>query len=131
MKREILAAVLLPLMFIALGFTYDSSAGDNVIGKWKMGKAENIIEIYKDNGKYFGKISELKTRDNDALYEGQIILKNFIYDEDEKLWTGGTVYAPKKNKEYKAELVLKDNNTLEIKVKAGMFGKSTTWTRAK
>ena len=43
---------------------------------------------------------------------------------------GCRIYAPKRGSSYDAELSLDKDGTLKVKVKAGIGGKTQTWTRA-
>lgn len=118
------------ILFCNVMIFSQTTAGDVILGRWVMKESGNIAEIYKDNEKYFARIVEIKS-ENKAIKTGVIVLKNFSYDAKKKTWTGGKVFAPKRNREADAELFLKNNNTLEINVSAGMFSKTGIWTREK
>src|SRR5687768_11398731 len=77
---------------------------DDIVGIWKDGQGKGHVQIFKQNGKYYGKIIWLKNpkdvngkpkvdnkNPNPNLRAkpiiGMIMLKDFRYDEDE--WTGG------------------------------------------
>lgn len=121
---------------------------DDIIGVWQAGKGKGHIQIFKENGKYYGKLIWLtnpkdangkpkldKNNPNASLRTkpllGLTMLKNFKYDNGE--WSGGQVYNPSDGKEYKAYIKLKDLNTLDLRGYVGisLFGKTDTWIRVR
>jgi uncharacterized protein (DUF2147 family) len=121
---------------------------DDIVGIWKDGQGKGHVQIFKQNGKYYGKIIWLqkpkdvngkpkvdKKNPNPNLRAkpiiGMIMLKDFRYDEEE--WTGGHIYNPSDGKEYKAYMKLKDKNTLSVRGYIGisLLGKTDTWSRVK
>ena len=59
---------------------------------------------------------------------GVEILSGFTYAAS-GVWSGGTVYSPRKGRSYPAELSLAKDGRLDIKVKDGIFSKHLYWTR--
>jgi len=138
------------LLLILLGFTgltlaqAPSKEADAIIGTWLMPDNEGIIEIFKENGNYNGKIiwmkekeedgSPLKDKENpvDSLrsrpVEGLQVMNGFKYD-GENTWLGGTFYDAKKGKEVEPEFILKDENHLEIEISMFIFSISIELTR--
>lgn len=125
---------------------FAASTPDDIIGIWKDGKGKGHVQIYKQNGKYYGRIVWLqkpkdetgkpkldKNNPNTSLRNkpllGLTMLKNFAYDDGE--WSGGHIYNPSDGKEYKAYMKLKDKNTLSVRGYVGisLLGKTDTWTR--
>lgn len=119
---------------------------DAVIGIWKNGSGKGHIQIYKQGGRYFGKIVWLKDardeqgqlkadRKNPAAAQrtqpliGLVMMKDFRYASGE--WSGGRIYNPSYGKEYKAYMRMKDNNTLSVRGYVGFswIGKTDVWTR--
>lgn len=119
---------------------------DDIIGVWKDGQGKGEIQIYKHNGKYYGKIVWLKNPKDESGRPkvdrknpnpnlrtkpiiGLVMLKDFKYDDDE--WSGGHIYNPSDGKEYKAYMKLKDRNTLNVRGYVGisLLGKTDTWIR--
>ncbi len=126
------------------------TAADAVEGLWKNGEGTGIIKIYKTtSGHYAGKIVWLKEpidpetdkpkldkrNPNEELRTtptlGLVNLKNFMYDEADKVWSGGTIYDPKNGKEYSCKMEMKDANTLKVRgyIGVSLFGRTDTWTR--
>ncbi len=137
-------------LFLA-GLLFGQGAGDKVLGKWYTPDRETILEIYKDGGKYFGKIVWLKepneedgtpkVDDKNPKPElqsqkilGLVNLKGFSYDTKEKEWNNGTIYDPKNGKTYDCYMWMDNDDELTIKgYIMGMrwLGRKETWPRAK
>ena len=130
-----------PLVFAAIN-------PDDIVGVWKDGKGKGHVQIFKQNGKYYGKVIWLtnpkdangkpkvdKNNPNASLRNqpliGLTMLRNFKFDDDE--WSGGQIYNPSDGKEYKAYMKLMDQNTLSVRGYIGisLFGKTDTWTRVR
>ena len=121
---------------------------DDILGIWLGANGKGEIQIYKENGKYFGKLIWLrepndekgnpKTDDknpDEALRSkpliGAVLLRNFVFNDGE--WTGGRIYDPQNGKDYKCYLRLKDPKTLNVRGYIGisLLGRTETWTRMK
>lgn len=141
------AIILLLTLFSISSFDTTSSA-DAIIGVWKNGSGKGHVQIYKNNGKYYGKIvwlrdaldangrpkvdrkNENPDKRNTPLI-GLVMLKDFEYDDGE--WNGGHIYNPSDGKEYKAYMKMDDYKTLNVRGYVGisLFGKTDVWTRVK
>lgn len=120
--------------------TVDKS--DLIIGKYWSPKKDGQIEIYKKNNKYFGKIFWSQTPSKDTKNPdanlrnrdliGSDFLKEFIYEKDDKEWTGGTIYDPNNGKTYKAYMWMEGEN-LKVKGYIGisLIGRSELFERVK
>ena len=124
-------------------------AQDEIVGRWKTiddetGKAKSIIEIYKKDGKYYGRIVQLLTPQNqdgvcrtcetdykDKNIIGLVILKDLVYDADDKEWEDGTIMDPKNAKEYSVYLELVEPNKLKVRGYIGfsLIGRTQYWYR--
>jgi|APSaa5957512576_1039674.scaffolds.fasta_scaffold53874_1 uncharacterized protein (DUF2147 family) len=118
------------------------SKQDKVLGKWFSEDKKGVVEIYKVGNKYNGKIVEILDK-NAERYDinnpdpskrkqsklGLVILKNFVFDDDE--WEDGTIYDPKNGKTYSCVMELENDNVLEITGYIGitLFGRTAIWTR--
>ena len=96
---------------------------DAIIGLFTNPDGDRKMEIYKDNGQYFGK---LVSASNAEVKEGAVVLKDFIYADGK--WEG-KIYVPEKNSDFNATLELTNPQTLKIKVKVGIISKTKIWTR--
>ncbi|PIE48398.1 MAG: hypothetical protein CSA40_00670 [Flavobacteriales bacterium] len=138
MKKIILViALILPIMLNA----------QDVLGTWKTvddetGEAKSYVEIYKNNGKVYGKIIKLlqekdqskpctacKGKDKDKPIVGLVILKNLSKDGAE--FGGGTIMDPNNGKVYKCYITLEEDNKLKVRGYIGfsLMGRTQYWYR--
>jgi uncharacterized protein (DUF2147 family) len=134
------------LLFMSV--SSQSHPADAILGKWLNEDQDAHVQIYKENGKYFGNIIWLKEpidevtgkpklddeNEDEALQSrpvmGLIILKDFIYDGDGE-WDDGTIYDPKNGKTYDCYMSFGEDKTLKIRGYIGIswIGRNTYWTR--
>jgi uncharacterized protein (DUF2147 family) len=120
-----------------------ASPGDAVLGTWLVDENAAAIEIYREEGAYFGKISWLGKKDDrekaapessPGMYEqphpGMVILRNFRFDGS--AWTDGTLYNPTNGKTYRGVLHLDAEGELHVRGFVGLelLGHSVVWKRA-
>ena len=136
----ILAVILLPVMS-------QSYSADAILGKWLNEDEDAHIEVYMENGMYYGKIVWLKNpideetgkqevddkNPDESLQNrpiiGLVILKDFVFD-GEKEWEDGTIYDPKNGKTYDCYMKLDEEGVLKIRGYIGIswIGRSSYWT---
>ena len=124
-----------------------SAVAQDVTGKWKTiddetGEAKSIVEIYKQNGKVYGKVVEIldaKKRnltcinctgsDKDKPILGLVIIKGLEKDGDE--YSDGTITDPNSGKIYKCYIELEGANKLNVRGYVGfsLLGRTQTWQR--
>lgn len=121
---------------------------DDILGMWANGSDKGRIVIYKEKGKYYGKIVWLyQPNDKNGLPKidknnpdasvrskpllGLVMLRDFTYKDGE--WTGGKIYNPDDGKEYKAYMKMKDQKTLSVRGYIGFswIGKTEIFNRVK
>lgn len=142
----------LKILFTLLSFLLASAvlaAPKPITGKWKTiddktGKAKSIVKIYKQGGKYYGKILELLTpgdkgkkctackgSDKGKPIEGLVIIKDMKPDGDK--YSGGEIMDPKNGKSYKCTIERKGNK-LDVRGYLGWgvasVGRTQTWHKA-
>ena len=125
------------------------SFSQSILGKWKSideetNKDESIIEIYQENGKFYGKIIQLfdpqnkdatclecKGKNKNKPIVGLLIVNGLKKDGDQ--WSGGKVLDPKNGKEYKCYITLKNNDIMKLRGYIGfsVFGRTAYWYRVK
>lgn len=113
---------------------------DQLVGTWLTAEGKSKVEVAKCGDLYCGSITWMRMPQNDARNEdpskrsrplvGVRIVNNFRYDGG-ATWSGGTLYGPERGKSVDAKLVLVDDDTLEIRVSAGVIKKSIRWTRVR
>jgi len=128
-------------------FTVIAAVAQDVTGKWKTiddetGEAKSIVEIYKQNGKVYGKVVEIldpKKRgltcdkctgtDKDKPILGLVIIKGLKKDGNE--YNDGTITDPNNGKVYKCYIELDGPNKLDVRGYIGfsLLGRTQTWTR--
>ncbi|MBX9892353.1 MAG: DUF2147 domain-containing protein [Chitinophagaceae bacterium] len=121
---------------------------DAMIGYWRTGDGKAIVQVYKQEDKYFGKIvwlaepndpetgkpkldkknEEEKLRTRPIL--GMVNLRDFKFIK-KGVWEDGKIYDPKSGNDYSCEIKMTDENTLEVRGYVGisMFGRTDTWKR--
>lgn len=131
---------------ILILFCINSFAQDQIIGKWLSEDKDGIIEIYKQNGKYYGKLVWLKKPKDDnglpttdlnntdktqrkRVLLGLVILKDFYYINNQ--WQEGYLYDPVLGRTFKCKMWLTNINTLNVKGYWGILSETDVWTRTK
>jgi uncharacterized protein (DUF2147 family) len=135
------------LIILLIFIAYTGINAQAVTGKWKTiddesGKPKSIIEIYQENGKYYGKIVELLTEKNkdgicrtcetkykDKNIIGLVILKDLEKDGDE--YGDGEITDPKNGKTYSVYIKLEEPNKLKVRGYIGfsLLGRTQYWYR--
>ncbi|MBN1463931.1 MAG: DUF2147 domain-containing protein [Bacteroidales bacterium] len=119
---------------------------DRILGTYITDEKDAKVEVYKKNGKYYGKICWLKTpysADGKPLLDknnpnkafrsrpvmGLIFLSDFVYSKGE--WINGKIYAPKEGMNVNGRLKFLSNNELEVKASYLMISATRLWTKIK
>jgi len=143
-----LKTILLLCLFAATKTFAQTQEADKILGLWLSEDKTGKIDVYKANGKYFGKLIWGKT-----MYETDgITSRKDVQNKDEKLrsrnlkdlvmltdftyhdgvWDGGQIYDPYSGKTYSCTLKLKDGK-LNIRgyIGVSLFGRTSVWERVK
>ena len=118
----------------------------NAIGHWQIVNSDGTpggqAEIYLENGKLFGKVTQVRPGRNphdvcdkcSGEYKNQVILgmvflRNFHPDGDD--WVDGAVVDPENGKEYKGKIWAVGNDKLGMRgfIGISLFGRTETWVR--
>ena len=145
MKKLFFVTTLLIAALVVFAAVFNPDA---IVGVWSDGHGKGHVQIYKQSGKYYGKIIWLKTpkepncqpkmdrkNPNESLRNrpvmGLVVLRDFKYDDGE--WSSGYIYNPSDGKEYKAYMKMNDDNTLSVRGYVGFswIGKTDVWKRIK
>lgn len=114
-------------------------AADAILGTYFNDKQTARIEIFREEDRYFGRIvwhKENKKDDKnpdpdlrDRPLVGIVLLRDFVYDPDEKEWADGSVYAPDDGNTYSGYLWLEDG-VLKMRGYVGfpIFGRTAELT---
>jgi uncharacterized protein (DUF2147 family) len=123
---------------------------DDVLGIWLNQDGDAHVEMFKKNGKIYGKLVWLKFPTDDETGKAKLdkrnpdnklksrpvmgleILTNFSFDGSSE-WTGGEIYDPKTGKTYSCYMTFDSDNKLKIRGYIGisLIGRTTYWTRIK
>ncbi|MCB0707484.1 MAG: DUF2147 domain-containing protein [Saprospiraceae bacterium] len=137
-------SILLPLIFLSISAFGQNS--DAIVGSfWTEGK-KAIIEFYKSENTYTGKVV---WRDDEINPDGSPLLDRYNPDPakrgnkvkgmdvvndlkyQEGKWTG-KIYDPNRGKEYEVSFSLSENGSqLYMKVWVGFLSASRTWERTR
>ena len=119
-----------------LSQTYTS---DQIVGNWISAERDLIVNCYKVNDVFYGKIVWFKNYNDDlhgkntAVPEDQwinaIVMKHFVFSDNE--WKDGEIYDLNSGKSYTSLIVLNDANTLSCTgyVWLPIFGQTMRFTR--
>ena len=155
MKKVFVCFVI--LMFAMVFFNANAKAESTLVGTWKQiedqgadkGKVGSYIEIFENNGVYFGKITKLLIGPADKVCDkcegdlknkpliGMVILQNMkktgkVDNEHGVEYGGGTIFDPDSADTYKCKMWIKDDVlTVRAFVGISLFGRSGQWFRLK
>jgi uncharacterized protein (DUF2147 family) len=133
-------------LFILLfyGLSYGQS---NIVGQWitvddNTGEERSIVEIYKQNNKYFGKVVRLlkeefrtkkcdkcKGADYNKPIEGLVIIKNMVLVDGEL--KKGEILDPESGKFYTCKIWSDSKDKLNVRGYIAFFYRTQTWKKLK
>ncbi len=136
----------------AFASTANAQIADDILGDWFNQDGTAKIHIFKAvngkfKGKFYGKIVWLKdptkngkpkedeknpiaTKRNQEII-GLVILNNFSFNINDKVWSEGTIYDPNNGKTYNCTMTLTgDKLNVRGYVGISMLGRTAVWTKA-
>ncbi len=132
-------------MFVCV---FSALQAQDIVGVWKtIDDRTNLptshVEIYKLDNTYYGKVvamlrddpatlcSECKGDKKNEPIMGMVILRDMKKEND--IWSSGYIMDPENGKEYKCNIYMKSNLSLELRgyIGAPLFGRSQDWIRVK
>jgi uncharacterized protein (DUF2147 family) len=133
--------IAITILFITSHFIYAQS---EITGVWLTQDKEVKVEIYENNGKYFGKTIWLKNPNtkngnprldernpNQSLRKRSllnlVILTDFIYEDKE--WIDGRLYDPNEGETYSCKMWLENPKVLKVRGYVGFLYETETWTK--
>ena len=129
------------LIFLLTSVSF-AQQNDKIIGKYHLPNQLDI-EIFKNNGKYYGKIIALngfengqtkdinnpdKSKHNKQLI-GKLIIKNLEYKPEKKEWTNGSIYSPEKGMQLNLKITEVRENDIVVVGSKYFFWKTLVWKR--
>ena len=150
MKNTFIKTGFITLMMLAFMPLMAQQSADDILGKWLNEDKDAHVEIYKEAGKYYGKVVWLRDpideetglpkvddeNSDESLQNrpimGLILLKDFVFDGDDE-WEDGTIYDPKNGKTYDCYMKIDEEGILKIRGFIGIswIGRNTYWTPVK
>lgn len=134
------------LAFLSIGFA--NAQEDKLVGVWMPSDGRSMIKIEKIGTKFFGRVVWLKEPNDEngnprvdnnnpdenlrsTPLKGLRMLKDFVWNPEDKLWEDGTIYDPKNGTTYSCKIEPKSDNKIEVRGFVGteMFGRTDVWTR--
>ena len=144
MMQRFFSGLVITLLVSFAGALYAQVNADDILGIWFNEEKDGKVKVYKEDGKYFGKIVwrddvpgtspyDVKNPDEELRKRkkvGLIILEDFVYGKEK--WEDGTIYDPKSGKTYSCIIKLEDDGSLYVRGYVGisLIGRTTYWTRA-
>ena len=145
-KQKILFSLVIAVFTLG-NLSAQEFKAEDILGLWFNEEKDAKVEIYIDNGKYFGKVVWLeepneedgkpKLDDENPDEElqkrpvmGLLLMTNFDY-EGEGEWENGNIYDPKSGKTYSCYMKLESKEKLKVRGFIGVswIGRTTYWTR--
>ena len=135
------STILLFILFFTFSISFAQNS-DDLIGKYQLPNKLDV-EIYKENGKYFGKIIYLrnfedgqitdihnpdKSKHNDSLI-GMQIINGLEYDKEEKRWVNGKMYGPEKGMIFNLKVIEMRANEIVVVGSKYVFWKTLIWKK--
>lgn len=139
--------LLVIVLFLGVQVSAQSPKADDILGHWFNEEKDAKVEIYQENGKYYGKVVWLeepnepdtglpKLDDENSDEElqnrpvmGLLLMTDFVFDDDE--WEDGEIYDPKSGNTYSCFMKFDSKDVLKVRGFIGIswIGRTTYWTR--
>lgn len=136
------------IMFLGIQLSAQSYKANDILGYWFNEEKDAKVEIYQDNGKYYGKVVWLEEpnepdtglpklddeNSDEALQSrpimGLLLMKDFVFDGDDE-WEDGEIYDPKSGNTYSCYMRFDSKDVLKVRGFIGIswIGRTTYWTR--
>ncbi len=115
---------------------------DDIIGKYHLPN-DLDVEIFKANGKYNGKIiahnnfengqtKDVKNPDKskrEDLLLGKVIIKDLEFDEENKKWINGSMYAPEKGMIFNLKITKVSKTEIVVVGSKMIFWRTLVWEK--
>lgn len=130
------------LSFLALFLFSANAFAQSAVGTWKTvddetGEAKSHVEIYEQDGKYYGKVVKIlreahkddlctncKDERKDQRIEGMVLMKDMVKDGDE--YNSGEILDPEKGKIYTCK-IWRDGDNLKVRGYVAFLYRTQTW----
>jgi len=134
---------ILIITFFIFSITHISAQqADEIIGKYHLPN-DLDIEIFKDGGKYFGKIialndfedgqtKDVNNRDESKQNEhliGKVIIKNLEFNRDKEQWLNGSMYGPEKGMVFNLKITEIREKEIEVVGSKYIMWRTLKWEK--
>ena len=130
------------LLFILVSISTFAQKADDIIGKYHLPNKLDV-EIYKYEGKYYGKIIALNNFENgqsidnknpdkakqNNLLIGMVIIEGLEYDRENNEWVNGTMYGPEKGMTFNLEITEMREKEIEVVGSKYFFWHTLIWEK--
>lgn len=142
--------VLTLFALLALVISLNAQKATAILGKWSTENGKSVVEIYQQNGVFYGKMIELKNpidpdtgkpkldKENpEAKLKSRpllgLVIMTGIKFESDNYWGDGEIYDPESGNTYSCRLKMNGNDQIDMRGYMGfsLIGRSTIWTRKK
>lgn len=130
-------------LFVFLTIGLQAQQADDLLGTYMTSEQDGMIEVSKQNNKYFGRLTWTKTpgkldeHNPDAKQKtdklvGKEILKGFVFD-GKSTWHNGTIYDPKNGKTYNCKITRDAKGNLNVRgfIGISLIGRTAFWVKVK
>ena len=144
MKRTVFWLICL---LLSMGGRVMADEADAILGEWYTKDSKALVQVYKTDNIYNGKIVWLKepkkedgsekldtnnpdeSRRSDPVI-GLNLVKGFVYKGKNK-WGDGTIYDPDNGKTYSCNMTLMEDGTLKVRgfIGISLIGRTQVWVR--
>ena len=132
---------IISIVIFMASFSYAQKA-DEIIGKYHLPN-DLDVEIFKDNGKYFGKIIALnnfkdgqttdvnnpeESKQNELLV-GKVIIKNLEFNSEKEQWLYGSMYGPEKGMVFNLKITEMREKEIEVVGSKYIMWRTLKWEK--
>lgn len=113
--------ILILTIFFLVTISLWGQKADDVLGNWLTSDGERKINIYKQEGGYFGKICWVKSKDKISEL-GKVVMMDMKFKDDK--YDGGTFLMPSDKHKASCALKIIKSNVMQITIYHGfqLFG---------
>ena len=120
--------VFLFAFFFSCAISAQNNNASQIVGVWITEKKDSKIEIYEQNGAYFGKI--VWTLPQFEQYVGKDVMKNVTFNESQNSYICPWICSPRLNITARAVITV-NGDILNAKVTKGIIVTHQVFTRSK
>ena len=141
MKKYLFIFAINAIYMLSVFILAHAFSANDILGKWVTADGDAVIEFYKCDTKYCGRIIWAKEPEKKDIHNpdpslrnrtllGSTIFTGFVFNGDSE-WKNGRVYNPDNGKKYKCKLSMDSKDKLKVRgyLLCSIFGKTTVWKR--